>query len=346
MASDSGKADLKRAKPSFGRKTFEPRNLPKRTQQKWSSNLEDPTTDLTNPRECWKAIKFEKSMFMPFFYNLKDIQGEFGFRVQKKRTQLLNLFQSWSDFPTLDSLPTGKLKVQTFETPQDARPWWDYRRTFDVFRLTRKTWASSLTVWTNFGTHNQWRRLSRARKLQLYIERAIMKNRPIIGQSRYLMSVTRSMLTQSKTGWRKFWKNTSTQRNLVLGKVDGHHWSPLLRQENIWCGRTRPRIPKVLVFLDMGEGIWQNQSPKHMFCSLQRLWYPWAQLFKQWFISLQQSNVSSHQQRRYISPWQQRTGISGICQGPWAHISIHFDDALYVLRHHQTIPIRSSRSKE
>ena len=31
--------------------------------------------DLTNPRECWKAIKFEKSNFMPNFYNLKDIRG-------------------------------------------------------------------------------------------------------------------------------------------------------------------------------------------------------------------------------------------------------------------------------
>ena len=31
--------------------------------------------DLTNPRECWKAIKFEKSNFMPKFHNLKDIRS-------------------------------------------------------------------------------------------------------------------------------------------------------------------------------------------------------------------------------------------------------------------------------
>ena len=32
-------------------------------------------SNLTDPKECWKQIKYEKSDFTPNFYSIKDIRG-------------------------------------------------------------------------------------------------------------------------------------------------------------------------------------------------------------------------------------------------------------------------------
>ena len=49
-----------------------------------STNLED----LTDCRECWKNIKFEKSNFTPNFYSMKGRPMEIESRILKKRVRL------------------------------------------------------------------------------------------------------------------------------------------------------------------------------------------------------------------------------------------------------------------
>ena len=198
--------------------------------------------DLTDRRECWKNIRFEKSTFTPNFYSMKDISGNRVPNSQKTDAIAEYLHcKQWG--PKQNPVPANNQKPQILQNVQAKTGDLEY---FEVVKAVKKLKTNkapgpdgAVRNWTfqvscprkrdffdrmfEQFTYGQLKRFQMSlyrHTLQAFTRKETTKTLKIIAQFHCWIFHTRFLPPSSSHVWRRDSNNTSAQPSLVFGRAD------------------------------------------------------------------------------------------------------------------------------